>query len=60
MANYKLGAYLLLDQQVPAKHYFMKLSEEMQNKFREYPIFRYFNVKEDNGKEQIQNTDCKK
>lgn len=45
--TYKLGAYLLLDQQVPAEHHFAKLSKEMQNEFREYPIFRYFRVTED-------------
>lgn len=44
---YKLGAYLLLDQQIPAEHYFAKLSPKMQNEFREYPIFRYFRVMED-------------
>ena len=44
---YKLGAYLLLDQQIPAEHYFAKLSKEMQNEFMEYPIFRYFRVTED-------------
>ena len=44
---YKLGAFLLLEQQVPAEHYFAKLSEEIQNEFRKYPIFRYFKITED-------------
>lgn len=40
----KLGAYLLLDQQVPAMRYFEKLAGEAQNTFRTYPIFRYYNA----------------
>ena len=44
---YKLGAYLLLEQRIPAEHYFSKLSEEIQNEFRKYPIFRYFKITED-------------
>lgn len=43
---YKLGAYLLLDLQVPAQHYLAKLSEENQNEFRSFPIFRYFRCAE--------------
>lgn len=41
---YKVEAYLLLDQQVSADRHFVKLSEEIQNKFMEYSIFRYFRV----------------
>lgn len=44
----KLGAYLLLDLQVPAKRHFEKLAEEAQTAFRTYPIFRYYKPEENN------------
>lgn len=43
----KLGAYLLLEQQVPAKRYFERLTEEAKNAFRTYPIFRYYRATEE-------------
>ncbi len=43
----KLGAYLLLDQQVPAKRHFEKLTEAAQNEFKTYPIFRYYKATEE-------------
>lgn len=51
--EYRLGAYLLLDQQVPAKRHFEKLSEEAQNAFRTYPIFRYYNAEKSTTNEEI-------
>ena len=37
-----VGAYLLLDQSVPAKSHFNKLSEEQQEEFKEYPIYHFW------------------
>lgn len=43
----KLGAYLLLDQQIAAKRHFEKLTEAAQNEFKTYPIFRYYKATEE-------------
>lgn len=56
--EYKLGAYLLLEQQVPAERYFEKLTEEAQNGFKTYPIFRYYREAEEKEDGQAQNADC--
>ena len=37
-----VGAYLLLEQQQAAEMHFAKLSEEEQNAFKEYPIYRFW------------------
>ena len=38
----KLGAYLLLDQMVPAKRILDNLTEEEQEIFKSYPIYRFY------------------
>lgn len=44
----KLGAYLLLDQPVPAMRHFKKLPEAAQKEIRNYPIFRFYKSTEEN------------
>lgn len=44
----RLGAYLLLDQQVPAARHFEKLTEAAQKEFITYPIFRFYKSTEEN------------
>ncbi len=41
-----VGAYLLLEQQRAAQIHFEKLTEEEQNNFREYPIYRFWKTEE--------------
>ncbi|MDO5479797.1 MAG: hypothetical protein Q4G23_11620, partial [Clostridia bacterium] len=38
---HKIGANLLLDNQMSAEFYFKKLSDEEKNQFRQYPIWRF-------------------
>lgn len=52
---YKFGAFLLLDQQIPAKKYFSKLDKETQEEFKTYPIFRYYKPQEKSQNGQAQN-----
>lgn len=42
----KVGAYLLLDQQIPAKRYFDKLDENMKQELQKYPIWHFWNNQE--------------
>lgn len=42
----RVGAYLLLEQQKAAEMHFAKLSEEEQNNFKKYPIYRYWKTEE--------------
>lgn len=42
----KVGAYLLLDQQVPANRYFDKLDENMKQELKKYPIWHFWNNQE--------------
>lgn len=39
--SHKIGANLLLDNQMSAEFYFNKLSDEEKNQFRQYPIWRF-------------------
>ena len=51
-----VGAYLLLEQQQAAEIHFSRLSEEEQNNFKDYPIYRYWKQEDkDNG--QTENAD---
>lgn len=43
-----VGAYLLLDQLIPAKMVFSKMSKDEQNMFMEYPIYRFWKELEEN------------
>jgi len=38
----KVGAYLLLEQQIPAKRYFKKLSENQKKELKKYPIYHFW------------------
>ena len=40
--DFLVGAYLLLEQQQAAEMHLAKLSEEEQNAFKEYPIYRFW------------------
>ena len=42
-----VGAYLLLDQQVPAELHFDKLTEQEKCEFKEYPIYHFWKQTED-------------
>lgn len=39
----RIGAYLLLDNQIAAETLFDELNEDMKNEFSTYPIFRFWN-----------------
>ena len=41
------GAYLLLDNQVSAERHFNKMNSQLQESFKQYPIFHYWKSKED-------------
>ena len=38
----RIGAYLLLDQQQPAKIHFGKLNDTEKNNFKKYPIYHFW------------------
>lgn len=53
-----VGAYLLLGQQQAAEIHFSNMTEEEQNNFKEYPIYRFWKTEEkSNGK--VENADSK-
>ena len=41
----KVGAYLLLEQQVPAERHFAKLTNQEKGRFQKYPIYHFWKEK---------------